>query len=115
MHDFIGALAPDGIYLPPCGVFYCVGHSDETSADMHCTALEYFGRYGVSVTQIGNGEPRVSLIDMPTPQADFTIAEAQEFILQFAQALAIAQRAAAPVPADALIARVRELLPSAAG
>jgi hypothetical protein len=113
MQDFIGFLAPDGIQLPPCGIFYCVGHSDETSADMHCTALEYFGRYGVSVTQIGHGEPKVSLIDTPTPQADFTIAEATEFILQFCQALAIAQRAAAPVSADLLAAHVRELFPSA--
>lgn len=113
MTDFIGALAPDGIYLPPCGVFYCVGHTDESSAGMHCTPLEYFGRYGVSVTQLGDGEPKVSLIDMPTPQADFTIAEAQEFLLQFVQALAIAQRAAASVPADGLIAQVQALFPAA--
>ena len=113
MDDFIGALMPDGIQLPPCGVFYCVGHGDETSAQMHCTPLEYFGRYGVTVTQMGHGEPKVSLVDIPTPQADFAIAEATEFILQFIQALAIAQRAAAPVSADPLAAHVRELFPSA--
>lgn len=115
MHDFIGALAPDGLYHPPCGVFYCVGHSDEATAQMHCTPLEYFGRYGVCVTQLGNGEPRVSVVDMPHPQADFTLTEAPEFLLQFAQALAIAQRAATSVPADRLVAQMQALFPAVAG
>lgn len=108
-HDFIGALLPEDTKRPPCGEFYCAGHPDEGGAHVHSTPWEYFGRFGVAVTRIDGQPPKVSLIEMPTPQADFTIAEASEFAYQFIQAIAVAQRAAVTVPADLLAERVREL------
>lgn len=114
MHDFIGALLPEGTQLPPCGEFYCVGHSDETNAHLHCTPWEYFGSMGVAVTRTGGGPVKVSLIEIKHPQADFDLDEVPQLILQLCRALAIAQRATVSVPADRLAAEVRELFPSAA-
>lgn len=112
-HDFIGALMPEDTHMPPCGEFYCAGHSDETSANMHSTAWEYFGSMGVAVTRNGHDKVKVSLIEIEHPQADYDLDEVPQLILQLCQALAVAQRAALSVPADRLAAQVRELIASA--
>jgi len=114
MHDFIGALLPEDTERPLCGEFYCAGHPDEGGAHIHSTPWEYFGRFGVAVTRTDGQPPKVSLIEMPSPQADFDLDDVPRLIHQLCQAYAVAQRAALAVPADALVARVRQLLPNAA-
>jgi len=111
--DTIGVLMPDGIERPTCGEFYCVGHADETTTDTHCTPYEYFGEFGVVVTRETGQQPKVSLVDLPHPQADFDLDEVPRLILQLCHALEIAQRAAMQPPAVQLAEQVRALFPAA--
>lgn len=113
MNDSIGVLMPEGTQRPPCGEFYCVGHSDEASAHLHCTPYEYFGDFGVAVTKTGDNPPKVSLVDVTGPQVDYDLDEVPALILQLCQALEVGQRAVMQVPATRLAEQVRALFPAA--
>lgn len=110
MDDSIGVLLPEDTQRPPCGRFYCAGHSDASSLRAHSTAWEYFGRFGVAATQNGENPSVVSLVEIEHPQADYTVDEARQFALQILQAADVAERANLPLSP---VARVTSLLSAA--
>lgn len=97
MNDAIGYLLPEDTQRPPCGLFYCAGHSDETSLDTHSSAWEYFGHFGVAVTRNGEHPSMVSLVEIAHPQADYTVDQARQLALQILQAADVAERANLPL------------------
>ncbi len=115
MNDSIGVLMPEDTQRPPCGRFYCAGHSDESSLTAHATPWEYFGRLGVAVTQNGESPSMVSLVDIDTPQADYTVAEARQLALQILQAADLAERANVPLPGERVTERLAGLLGALSG
>lgn len=111
MNDAIGYLLPEDTQRPPCGLFYCAGHSDETSLETHSSAWEYFGHFGVAVTRNGPQPSMVSLVEIAHPQADYTVTEARQLALQILQAADVAERANLPLsPVAAFTARLAEAL-----
>jgi len=96
--------------LPSCP-FFCEGHVDPSVYRFHTTTLDYFGTDGpVAVTQTDGSAVAVSLVDVETPQADFTPNEARILTYQLLLAADIAERAAVPTTTADLARRLAESL-----
>lgn len=77
---------------------FCEGHVDLTVTS-HGTALDYFGTNGpVVVNQREGHTPMVCLVDLATPSAEFTPAQARIVALQLMQAADLAERFSLPLP-----------------
>lgn len=96
--------------LPSCP-FFCQGHADPSTYNMHSTDLDYFGEDGpVGVTQTDGAAPVVSLFDLPAPQVDFSPAEARQVAYQMLLTADIAERAALSTPTAAATRALGEAL-----
>ena len=74
----------------------CEGHCDPSTRQHHSTAWEFFGQFGVTVSQTDGQAPAVSLVDLPHPKADYSPNEARLLAYQILLAADMAERLSAP-------------------
>lgn len=113
MSELIGQTA-DGFDRYSSCSFFCAGHADLSTAHIHTTDLDHFGKNGpVIVTQTDGEAPKVALVDLPSPQANFTPAEARVVAFQLLMAADVADRAAQPTVASEVTRMLAEALAGA--
>lgn len=101
--------------LPHCP-FFCNGHVDESSTHTHTTDLDYFAENGpVTVTQVDGAPPVVSLVELPSPQADFSPMRARQVAYQMLLAADIADRAASATETSTITRLLGEALATSRG
>lgn len=88
----------------------CEGHSDSSTAHEHSTPWEYFGEFGVTVTQTDGEAPQISLVDMPHPVASYSPAHARVLAYQILLAADMAERLAQPSPTEHVARLLAEAL-----
>lgn len=93
----------------------CGGHADPSTRHSHSTPWEYFGEFGVTVTQFDGQPAQVTHIDQPSPEVKYTPDEARLLAYQFLLAADFAERLNTPTTTADIAQRLGEKLAATAG
>jgi hypothetical protein len=92
---------------------FCDGHADTSNLELHGTELDYFMPNGpVAVNQYGHdAAPLVALVDMASPNALYTPAQARQLACALNQAADLADRYTHSAPSVAAAHAILEREP----
>jgi hypothetical protein len=93
----------------------CGAHADPSTRHSHSTPWEFFGQFGVTVTQFDGQPAQVSHVDQPSPEVKYTPDEARLIAYQFLLAADFAERLNLPTATAEIALRLGEKLAAAAG